>query len=60
MLEQALPIFEKHYDPDHFEVAKLLINLSIAYGALGDHEKQKMLFERALPIIKKHYSSDRF
>ncbi|WP_353285920.1 hypothetical protein [Wolbachia endosymbiont (group A) of Rhorus exstirpatorius] len=27
MLEQALPIFEKHYGPDHPEVAKLLAEL---------------------------------
>ncbi|WP_338482275.1 MULTISPECIES: tetratricopeptide repeat protein [unclassified Wolbachia] len=27
LLEQALPIFEKHYGPDHPEVAKLLAEL---------------------------------
>ncbi|WP_265023875.1 tetratricopeptide repeat protein [Wolbachia endosymbiont (group A) of Epagoge grotiana] len=40
------------------EVATLLINLSDAYGALGNHKKQKELFARASSIFKKHYGPD--
>ncbi len=58
LLERALPIFEKHYGPDHPEVAKLLADLCDVYGALGDHKKQKELFERASSIFKKHYGPD--
>ncbi|WP_368666867.1 hypothetical protein [Wolbachia endosymbiont of Mansonella perstans] len=42
---------ETHYDSDHFEIAITLVNPSDAYGALGDHKKQKELFERALSIF---------
>jgi hypothetical protein len=35
LLEQALRISQAHYGPDHVEVAKTLINLGNAYGALG-------------------------
>nr|WP_264374051.1 tetratricopeptide repeat protein [Wolbachia endosymbiont (group A) of Lasioglossum malachurum] len=58
LFERALPIFEKHYGPDHPEVAKLLADLCDVYGALGDHKKQKELFERASSIFKKHYGPD--
>ncbi|WP_353284146.1 tetratricopeptide repeat protein [Wolbachia endosymbiont (group A) of Lasioglossum fulvicorne] len=58
LFEQALPILEKHYGPDHPEVATLLINLSDAYGALGNHKKQKELFARASSIFTKHYGPD--
>ncbi|WP_281508815.1 tetratricopeptide repeat protein [Wolbachia endosymbiont (group B) of Pandemis cinnamomeana] len=51
LLERALPILEKHYGVEHFEVAKTLINLSIPYEALGDYEEAKDLLERALPIL---------
>lgn len=58
LFERALPIFEKHYGSDHFEVAKLLANLSIAHGDLGDHKKKKELLEQALPIFEKYYGPD--
>ncbi|WP_264706655.1 tetratricopeptide repeat protein [Wolbachia endosymbiont (group B) of Archips podanus] len=60
LLERALPILEKHYGVEHFEVAKTLINLSIPYGALGDYEEAKELLERALPIFERHYGEDHF
>ncbi|WP_038248512.1 tetratricopeptide repeat protein [Wolbachia endosymbiont of Glossina morsitans morsitans] len=50
--------FEKHYGSGHVQVAKLLANLGIAYGALGDHKKQEELLEQALPIFEKHYGPD--
>ncbi|MCA4774750.1 tetratricopeptide repeat protein, partial [Wolbachia endosymbiont of Mansonella ozzardi] len=50
----------KHYGSNHFQAAKPLINLGIAYGALGDHRKQKESLERALAIQEKHYDSDHF
>ncbi|WP_265036056.1 tetratricopeptide repeat protein [Wolbachia endosymbiont (group A) of Anomoia purmunda] len=60
LLERALAIKEKHYEPDHFEVAITLANLGTAYGALGDPQKQKELLEQALPIFEKHYGSGHF
>ncbi|WCR53664.1 MAG: hypothetical protein PG981_000686 [Wolbachia endosymbiont of Ctenocephalides orientis wCori] len=54
MLEKALVIKERHYGPDHFEVAKTLANLGTAYGDLGNHNKQKELLERAIPIFEKY------
>ena len=53
LLERALAIQEKHYGPDHFEVAITLVNLGNAYGDLGDPQKQKELLERALPIFER-------
>ncbi|UPA54719.1 tetratricopeptide repeat protein [Wolbachia pipientis] len=58
MLEQASVIQEKHYGPDHFEVARTLANLGIAYDALGNPQKAKKLLEWALPILEKYYGSD--
>lgn len=60
MLERALPISEKHYGPDYFEVAAILTNLSSSYGTLGNHNKQKELLERTLTIKEKHYGPDHF
>ncbi len=58
MLERALAIQEKHYEPNHFTVAIILKNLGGTYGDLGDSQKAKELFERALPIFEKHYGPD--
>ncbi|WP_338062964.1 tetratricopeptide repeat protein, partial [Wolbachia endosymbiont of Glossina morsitans morsitans] len=55
-LERVLPIFRKHYGPDHFIVAKLLTNLGGVYIVLGDPKKAKTLLARALIIQEKHYS----
>ncbi len=60
LLERVLPIQEKHYGPDHPEIAITLTNLGIACGDLGDPQKQKELLERALAIKKKHYRPDHF
>ncbi|WP_143688847.1 tetratricopeptide repeat protein [Wolbachia endosymbiont of Laodelphax striatellus] len=60
LLERALPILEKYHGKDHFEVAQILINLSIPYGILGDYQKQKELIERALPILENHYGIGNF
>ncbi|WP_237342887.1 tetratricopeptide repeat protein [Wolbachia endosymbiont of Folsomia candida] len=60
LLERALGIFEKHYGPEHFEVARTLVNLGNAYGDLGDPKKQKKLLERALEIFEEHYGHEHF
>ncbi|MFP3020245.1 tetratricopeptide repeat protein [Wolbachia endosymbiont (group A) of Pogonocherus hispidulus] len=60
MLERALAIQEKHYKPDHFEVARILVSLGTAYRDLDNHEEKKKLLERALVIQEKHYGSDHF
>jgi tetratricopeptide (TPR) repeat protein len=52
LLERALPIFKKHYGPDHFKEAIVLVNLSIAYCGLGNYKEQKELLERALPFLE--------
>ncbi|WP_265042477.1 tetratricopeptide repeat protein [Wolbachia endosymbiont (group A) of Sphecodes monilicornis] len=36
LLERALAIQEKHYEPNHFTVAIILKNLGGTYGDLGD------------------------
>ncbi|WP_265023148.1 tetratricopeptide repeat protein [Wolbachia endosymbiont (group B) of Ischnura elegans] len=46
LLERVLPILEKHYGEEHLKVARTLVNLSINYVALGDHQKAKRLIER--------------
>lgn len=40
------------------KVVELWEILGPAYGALGNHKKQKELFERASSIFKKHYGPD--
>ncbi|WP_264718692.1 tetratricopeptide repeat protein [Wolbachia endosymbiont (group A) of Lasioglossum morio] len=60
LLERVLPIQEKHYGPDHPEIAITLANLGNADGTLGDSQKAKALLEQALAIKEKHYDSDHF
>ena len=48
LLERALVIQERHYGPEHPQVAITLTNLGIAYGDLGDTARKKELLERAL------------
>ncbi len=55
MLERALTIQERHYGPDHPEVATTLVNLSNAYESFGDAQKKRELLERALTIKERHY-----
>jgi hypothetical protein len=59
LLERALRIKETFYGPDHFEVAKTVVNLAILFGELGNDEKKSELLLRALPILEKHYGPDR-
>ena len=56
--ERALVINERHYGPEHPEVAKTLGNLGNAYGDLGDTARQKALLERALVILERHYGPE--
>ena len=44
----------------HFEVAKTLGNLALAYGELGDYKVQKQMTERVLQITEQHYGRDHF
>jgi hypothetical protein len=46
LLERALIIKERHYGPDHPEVATTLANLGNAYGSLGDAQKSQELPEQ--------------
>jgi hypothetical protein len=53
LFEQAfLPIVRKYCGPYHLQFATIIVDLINAYGALGDHKKQKELLERALSIIR--------
>jgi tetratricopeptide (TPR) repeat protein len=58
LLERALAIEERHYGPDHPEVAITLTNLGNAYGDLGDTKKKHELLEQALAIKERHYGLD--
>jgi len=53
-----LIILERHYGPDHVEVAITLVNLGTAYGDLGDAKQMKAFLERALIIQEWHYGPD--
>jgi hypothetical protein len=58
MLERALAIKEKHYGPDHPEVAITLTNLGNAYGSLGDHAKERDMQARAASTFARHFGED--
>ena len=60
VFERALPICEKHYGQDHYDVANTLTNLGGAYNGLGDCSKAEDLCERALKIHLKHHGQDHF
>ncbi|UIP93003.1 tetratricopeptide repeat protein [Wolbachia endosymbiont of Anopheles demeilloni] len=53
LLERALPILEKYYGADHFEVAIALENLAIAGEALGNSRRAKELLERVSVIYQR-------
>jgi tetratricopeptide (TPR) repeat protein len=50
--QKALEIVEKVYDPNHREIATVLMNLGIVKNAYNKPEEAKALFERALSIYK--------
>jgi tetratricopeptide (TPR) repeat protein len=54
LLERALTINERHYGPDHPEVAPILTKLGNTYGSLGDAQKERELLERALTIQERY------
>jgi len=56
--ERALSIQEHHYGKDNWKVARTLVNLGSAYGALGDAATKRTLLERALSIQEHHYGKD--
>jgi tetratricopeptide (TPR) repeat protein len=56
--ERALAITERHYGPEHPNVATTLMNLGNALGALGDAEGSKTYYERALAIKECHYGPE--
>jgi tetratricopeptide (TPR) repeat protein len=58
LLVRVLAINERHYGPDHPEVAPTLVNLGNAYESLGDSQKSRELLERALTINERHYGPD--
>jgi tetratricopeptide (TPR) repeat protein len=58
LLVRVLAINERHYGPDHPEVATTLVNLGNAYESLGDSQKSRELLERALIIKERHYGPD--
>jgi tetratricopeptide (TPR) repeat protein len=51
---RILPYYEFFFS-NHPLLGKVLNNLGNAYGALGDHQEQKRLFQRALMIKEHHY-----
>ena len=57
-LERALALKEKHYGPNHLEVALALMNLSNAYCELGNFKLQRKVLERALSIQEQVYGWD--
>jgi tetratricopeptide (TPR) repeat protein len=58
LLERALAIKERHYGPDHPEVATTLNSLGWAHYKLGETQKSRELLERALAIKERHYGLD--
>ena len=46
LLERALVIKERHFGPDHPEMATVLTNLGSACGDVGDHTRRRVLLER--------------
>eukprot|EP00971_Amphidinium_carterae_P319057 6341960-Amphidinium_carterae.1 len=57
-LERVLRIKERHFGPEHPEVATTLNALGSAYGKLGDALKQRDYLERALRIKESHFGPD--
>ncbi len=58
--EKALAIAKELYCAEHYEVARTLVNLGSAYGAMGDMSRQIELQERALKIQEKHYGAEHY
>jgi len=56
--ERALRIFERHYGPDHFEMAATLHNLAAVDAAEGDREVAAARAARALSIKEKLFGRD--
>jgi tetratricopeptide (TPR) repeat protein len=55
---RALPIFEKTFGPQHYEVAANLHNLAAVLGAGGDLRLAEQLYRRALAIKEKLLGAD--
>lgn len=68
LLQQAVKIPKKHCDgadadadaDAYNKVAKILENLSQAYGGTGEHKKKIELLERQLKIQEKHFGAEHF
>jgi tetratricopeptide (TPR) repeat protein len=57
-LQKILQFQERTKGRDHIETAVTLNNLGNAYGALGDHSKERDFLERTLKIQEAHYGKD--
>ena len=57
-LEQVLSINKKQYSSEHSEVARILINLGIAYENSGQYAEAQERLEEAHQIQKHRYSAD--
>jgi len=57
LLERALIIEESSLGPEDVEVGRTLLDLSNAYAALGDVEKQQALLRRANGILDRSGTS---
>jgi tetratricopeptide (TPR) repeat protein len=55
---RTLPIFEKTFGPQHYEVAANLHNLAAVLGAGGDLRQAEQLYRRALAIKEKLLGAD--
>lgn len=63
--QEALPIYEKFYGPNHVEVAEVLDNLGDDYSALKNdrkatesYEKELIIYEKDLAIKEGRYGSN--
>lgn len=50
LLEKCLKIVSNHFGNEHFEAAKVLLNLGNLYKELREFEKAEEMYERSLNI----------
>jgi tetratricopeptide (TPR) repeat protein len=55
---QALPILERHYGKDHFELTNTLDQLGRTYRYLGDAKQAKAFHEHSLKIKEQYYGKN--
>jgi len=58
LMERAIEIEAKHFDPDHPNLATSYSNLAMILQDLGDLPEARRLMERAIEIGEKHFKPD--